>query len=92
MNYAMGMHEDLFGTFVTRMRMPMFMWALSLAADGTPRQKVAVLDFATPGVEPEAGKAISRNLVGIVSAEVHVYSAGVGSTFPTASVDRTENV
>src|SRR4051812_40973134 len=25
MNYAMGMREDLFGTFVTRMRMPMFM-------------------------------------------------------------------
>src|SRR4051794_12620642 len=49
---------------------PLVLVVAALAADGAPRQKVAVLDFATPGVEAEAGKAISRNLVGIVSAEV----------------------
>jgi hypothetical protein len=38
MNYAMGMRESSFGIFVTRMRMPMFMWLLALEADGTPRQ------------------------------------------------------
>lgn len=37
MNYAMGMRESDYQMFVTRMRMPMFMWVLSLAADGTPR-------------------------------------------------------
>jgi len=37
MNYAMGMRESHYQMFVTRMRMPMFMWALSLAADDTVR-------------------------------------------------------
>src|SRR5688572_15735277 len=37
MNYAMGMRESRYQLFVSRMRMPMFMWALSLAADDTPR-------------------------------------------------------
>lgn len=37
MNYAMGMRETGWQMFVTRMRMPMFMWTLALAADGKER-------------------------------------------------------
>ena len=37
MNYAMGMREFHYQMFTSRMRMPMFMWALGLVADNPPR-------------------------------------------------------
>jgi hypothetical protein len=38
MNYAKGIREQNWGMFITRMRMPMYMYALALATDGTPRK------------------------------------------------------
>ena len=37
MNYAMGLREFHWDMFITRMRMPLYMWALACVADGTPR-------------------------------------------------------
>ncbi len=38
MNYAKLLREHGLATFTTRMRMPMYMWLLSLATDATPRE------------------------------------------------------